>query len=119
MRGNAFIQYAEQHYTKNFVRWIGTLKTNSIYAYRSRIEFGASLKGLAEKDFSEDGFLLNQVPGGNFNPSLKNRNIIRFDKFKIPFISQEDLIEIKKTSGGDQDSLGVKLFPEKLNHHDY
>ena len=56
--GYAVIQYAEPRFTKDLGLWISTDRNNASAVYKALKIFGAPLAGLAEADFSEDGYFV-------------------------------------------------------------
>jgi hypothetical protein len=54
--GYAVIRYTEPRYTKYLDLWIATDVENARAVFEALREFGAPLAGLAEADFSEEGF---------------------------------------------------------------
>jgi predicted nucleotidyltransferase len=120
--GYAVIQYAEPRFTKDLDLWISTDTTNATSVYKALKSFGAPLVGLTEADFSEEGYfyqmgvppmrvdILMGVPGGDFESAWQNRNEVDFDGLTVYFISRQDLIAIKKTSGRQQDLIDADLL---------
>jgi hypothetical protein len=122
--GYALIQYAEPRYTKDLDLWISTDTNNAAAVYRALKTFGAPLTDLTEDDFSEEGYIyqmgippvrvdiLMGIPGGEFEQSWRNRNEVDFGGLVVPFISKDDLIELKKASGRPQELLDVDLLSQ-------
>jgi hypothetical protein len=120
--GYAFIQYAEPRYTKDLDLWISTDTSNAASVYAALREFGAPLAGLAEDDFSEEGYfyqmgvppmrvdILMGIPGLVFDQAWAKRVVIDFDGLLVSFISREDLIAAKSASGRPQDLIDADIL---------
>ena len=120
--GYALIQYAEPRYTKDLDLWISTDTENASAVYQSLQSFGAPLEGLAQKDFTEDGFfyqmglppvridILMGIPGINFQEAWERRETVWFDDLPVFFISRQDLIVAKHASGRPQDLIDAELL---------
>lgn len=115
--GYAVIQYGEPRLTKDLDVWVSTKKTNASRVYKALKAFGAPLSDLTEQDFSEDGTfyqmgipplrvdVLMGLPGVNFDKAWNQRVEVDFDGLIVPFISRQDLITLKRTSGRLQDAI--------------
>lgn len=122
--GYAVVQYAEPRFTKDLDVWISTDSANAESVYKALLEFGAPLKGMTAKDFSEEGYffqmgvppvrvdILMGIPGVGFEESWKRRFEVEFDGLKVNFISKEDLIVAKRASGRPQDLIDVDLLSD-------
>jgi hypothetical protein len=120
--GYAFVQYAEPRYTKDLDLWISTDAANASAVYKALSEFGASLSGLTEHDFAEEGYfyqmglppirvdLLMGIPGLEFNDAWERRLEVDFDGLPVIFISKEDLIKSKRASGRPHDLQDADLL---------
>ena len=83
--------------------------------YKALKKFGAPLMGLTENDFTEEGYfyqmgvppvrvdILMGIPGVTFERAWERRKKVDFDGLAVTFISKEDLITAKRTSGHPQD----------------
>ena len=54
--GYAVIQHGEPRYTKDLDVWIATDEKNSVAVYEALQQFGAPLRNLTAKDFSQEGY---------------------------------------------------------------
>ena len=120
--GYALIQYAEPRYTKDLDLWISTDPENASAVFQSLQSFGAPLKGLTQKDFSEDGFfyqmgrppvridILMGIPGLIFEEAWERREIVWFEDLPVLFISRQDLKAAKRASGRPQDLIDAELL---------
>ncbi len=125
--GYALIQYAEPRYTKDLDLWISTDPENASAVFRSLQHFGASLEGLTQKDFAEDGFfyqmgvppvrvdILMGIPGLTFQEAWNRRETVWFDDLPVIFISRKDLIRAKRASGRPQDLIDADLLSQSLD----
>jgi hypothetical protein len=124
--GYAYVQYAEPRYTKDLDLWISTAPENATAVFTALKNFGAPLTGLTEADFAEDGYfyqmgvppvridILMGIPGGNFEKAWQQRHEVDFDGLLVPFISKDDLIEVKKSSGRPQDLLDAEQLSQTI-----
>ena len=122
--GYAVIHYAQPRYTKDLDLWISTDSQNASAVYLALQQFGAPLNGLAQSDFSEDGFfyqmgvppvrvdILMGIPGVQFSKAWERRETVWFDDLPVFFISRQDLITAKRSSGRPQDLIDADLLSQ-------
>lgn len=122
--GYALVQYAEPRYTKDLDLWISTDSQNASAVYTALQQFGAPLNGLTQSDFSEDGFfyqmgvppvrvdILMGIPGVQFTEAWERRETVWFDDLPVFFISRQDLITAKRSSGRPQDLIDADLLSQ-------
>lgn len=122
--GYAFIQYAEPRFTKDLDLWISTDARNAKAVYKALKEFGAPLTDLSVDDFAEEGYfyqmgvppirvdILMGIPGLEFDPAWNNRVEVDFDGLLVKFISKEDLIKAKLSSGRPQDLIDADTLSQ-------
>lgn len=125
--GHAVMYYTEPRYTKDLDLWIEASVENGRKVFSALAQFGAPLKGLSAKDFSEEGSfyqmgrppvridILMSVTGLDFESAWKNRVAADFQGEPIHLISRADLIALKKASGRHIDLHDVELL-ESENH---
>ena len=123
--GYAVVQYAEPRFTKDLDVLISTETANAQAVYDALREFGAPLKGLTPKDFSEEGFffqmgappirvdILMGIPGIHFDDCWKRRVEVDFERLKVIFISKDDLIASKRAAGRPQDLIDADLLSQE------
>ena len=123
--GYAVVQYAEPRFTKDLDLLISTDAANAEAVYNALREFGAPLKGLTPKDFSEEGFffqmgippvrvdVLMGIPGIQFDECWKRRVEVDFEGLKVIFISKQDLIISKRVAGRPQDLIDADLLSQE------
>jgi hypothetical protein len=104
--------------------WISTDTANATAVYKSLEEFGAPLIDLSEEDFAEEGYfyqmgippirvdILMGITGVGFEEAWGRRMEVDFDGLSVPFISKEDLIATKLTSGRPQDLIDASILSQ-------
>lgn len=109
--GYALMLYAEPRYTKDLDIWIEASPENADRVYRALAAFGAPLSGMTPADFMKEGFfyqlgmppvrvdILMSIEGVDFEGAWSRRVESGFGSEAAWFISREDLIRNKKTSG--------------------
>jgi len=117
--------YGYPRATGDFDIWIEASADNSKKVYKSLSEFGALLSDIAIDTFVKEGIIfqigvaprridfITYIDGVNFQEAYKLRNNIEIESLPIPFISKEDLIKNKKSTGREKDKIDVKLFKRK------
>ena len=105
--------------------WVRCSKDNSRKIYKSLLDFGAPLTDLSIDTFVKEGIVfqigvaprridvLTQIDGVNFEDAYKDREEIELEGIVLPFISKENLIKNKKSTGRDKDKLDVKYLEGK------
>ena len=100
--------------------WISTDKENAKAVFKALKKFGAPLKDLTPEDFAEEGYfyqmgkpplrldIMMSIPGVEFESAWENHEEVRLEELSIPFISKEDLIKAKETSGRAQDLIDAE-----------
>ena len=120
----ALASYGYPRATGDFDIWVEASKENSKKILSSLIRFGAPTTGLTEKTFIEKGItfqigvaprridLITDIDGVVFSDAYFSRENIDMEELKLPFISKENLIKNKKSTGRDKDLLDVKYLEE-------
>ena len=118
--GYAVSYYAEPRYTKDLDIWVEASSINAKRLIKALSEFGAPVDNLETSDFEKEGLvyvfgvppnrvdLLNGVKGTPFTSAWKSRNIVNLGDLKVPFISREDLIKVKKKANRAQDREDIR-----------
>ncbi len=100
--------------------WVMVSTDNSESIYQSLLQFGSPLEHIDEKTFCEEGVIfqigvaprridiLTRIDGVDFHQAYERRKEVIVDDLKIPFISKEDLIKNKQSTGREKDALDVK-----------
>ena len=108
--------------------WVEASEENSKKVYKALAEFGAFLKDVDEKTFSEDGVVfqvglpprridvITKVSGLRFDEAYKHKQKIEIEGLSIFIVSKADLIKNKESTGREKDKLDAKyLRKEKTN----
>ena len=103
--------------TGDFDLWVDTSADNSRRIYTSLAEFGAPLTDISETTFTEEGIIfqigiaprridiMTHIDGVGFEKAFHNRQTIEIEGLLIPFISRDDLITNKRSTGRAKDLL--------------
>jgi len=107
--------------------WVEASSENSKKIYKSLSEFGAPLSGLTKITFREEGIvfqigvaprridIITKIEGVDFKKAYFDKQEIEIEGIKIPFISKENLIKNKESTGREKDRLDAKYL--RQNHH--
>jgi len=102
--------------------WVGRSAENSKRIYRSLVEFGAPVGELTDETFCEKGIVfqigvaprridvITEAEGVDFAQAYGTRQEISIDGLGVPFISKQDLIKNKESTGREKDRLDVKYL---------
>jgi hypothetical protein len=115
--GYAVNAYGIPRFTGDLDVFIRNNPANSERVFRALVTFGAPLDGLSPVDFcgnSEEVFqiglepgrvdILQGISGVDFESAWERRNLFELEEgLKAPFISLEDLLTNKETTGRPQD----------------
>jgi predicted nucleotidyltransferase len=105
--------------------WVMASPENSEKIYQSLIQFGAPMEQINEKTFSEQGVIfqigvaprridvITKIDGVDFQKAWTARQEIAIDGLKVPFISKQDLIKNKESTGREKDKLDAKELRKK------
>lgn len=97
--------------------WIAASSENSAYVYNSLKEFGAPLTEINKDTFCEEGIvfqigvaprridIITQIDGVDFENACKSKINVEVEGMSIPFISKDDLIKNKESTGREKDKL--------------
>lgn len=122
--------HGHPRYTKDIDLWVLMKSNNASNIIKSVKEFGFESLGLEEEDFLNSdniiqlGFppnrivLLTEIAGVEFESCYSNKLTIEFEGVTIPFISLNDLIKNKQSSGRLQDLADAEKL-EKLKKQKY
>ncbi len=123
----ALAVYGYPRATGDFDIWVEASLENSKKVLASLIYFGAPVSGLTENTFIEEGIIfqigvaprridiITQIDGVEFNNAYQSRTTVVMEGLNLPFISKEDLIKNKKSTGRDKDILDAKHLEENEN----
>ncbi|HCG76856.1 MAG: hypothetical protein COZ37_00770 [bacterium (Candidatus Ratteibacteria) CG_4_10_14_3_um_filter_41_18] len=116
--------YGYPRATGDFDIWVEASIENSKKIYKSLSEFGAPLSDINEKTFSEEGIIfqigvaprridvITYIDGVRFRDAYKAKTNVEIENLKIPFLSKQDLIKNKKSTGREKDKLDIKYLKE-------
>ncbi len=114
------MKYTEPRFTRDLGLWISTDEENSKAIFAALKEFGAPLKDLTPRDFSQKGYfyqmgnppfrldIMMSIPGVEFEDAWRVREEVMLGGSFVHFISKADLIKAKQDSGRPQDLLDVE-----------
>lgn len=103
--------------TGDFDIWVEASAENAKRVYKSLAEFGAPLAEITEQTFCELGIMfqigvaprridiITKIDGVEFDKAYPRRHQIQMDDLNLPFISKENLIQNKLSTGRDKDKL--------------
>ncbi len=106
--------------------WVEASSENSEKIHQSLSEFGAPLSEVTKTTFCEEGIvfqigvaprridIITKIDGVDFNKAYSDKQKIEIEGIKIPFLSKEDLIKNKESTGREKDQLDAKYLRE--NH---
>ncbi len=105
--------------------WIMAAADNSEKLYESLKEFGAPLAQIDEHTFAKQGIIfqigvapwridiITKIDGVEFEDAYGRRKDIKIGGLVIPFISKEDLIKNKLSTGREKDRLDAEQLRSK------
>ncbi|MBA7704626.1 hypothetical protein ES703_113443 [subsurface metagenome] len=114
--------YGYPRATGDFDIWVETSTENSEKIYQSLSEFGAPLSEVTKSTFCEEGIIfqigvaprridiITKIDGVDFNKAYSDKQEIEVEGIKIPFLSKEDLIKNKESTGREKDQLDAKYL---------
>ena len=109
--------YGYPRATGDFDIWVDTSPENSKKVYSSLAKFGAPLTNISEETFTEEGIvfqigiaprridILTHIDGVRFKDAYESKEVIEVEGLPIPFISRNDLIKNKRSTGREKDRL--------------
>ncbi|MFO8053098.1 MAG: hypothetical protein R6U54_03965 [Candidatus Omnitrophota bacterium] len=119
--------YGYPRATGDFDIWVKTSAENSKKIYKSLSDFGSPLKDITENTFTEEGIvfqigvaprridIITHIDGVNFQEAYKTRKNIKIEGLNIPFISEDDLIKNKQSTGRPKDKLDANNLKKNKN----
>ena len=111
--------YGYPRATGDFDIWVENTADNSERIYKSLSQFGAPLKEISPGTFTEKGIIfqigvaprridiITHIDGVQFKEAYENKEEIEIEAIKIPFLSKENLIKNKESTGREKDRLDV------------
>jgi predicted nucleotidyltransferase len=104
--------------------WVEASSENSEKIHQSLSEFGAPLSEVTKTTFCEEGIvfqigvaprridIITKIDGVDFNKAYSDKQKMEIEGIKIPFLSKEDLIKNKESTGREKDQLDAKYLRE-------
>ena len=120
----ALAAYGYPRATGDFDIWVEASPENSKEILSSIISFGSPTSGLTENTFMQKGIifqigvaprridLITHIDGVGFKNAYLFRTTIVMEGLNLPFISKENLIKNKKSTGRDKDLVDAKHLEE-------
>lgn len=114
--------YGYPRATGDFDIWVEASSENSEKIYRSLSQFGAPLSDITKTTFCEEGIIfqigvaprridiITKIDGVDFKKAYLDKQEIEIEDIKIPFLSKEDLIRNKESTGREKDILDAKYL---------
>jgi hypothetical protein len=105
--------------------WVLAEQDNSKKLYQALKHFGAPLAQIGESTFTQQGIIfqigvaprridiITRIDGVDFSAAWQNRRLIDIDGTPIPFISKQDLIKNKLSTGREKDRLDAIQLQSK------
>jgi len=122
----AVTYYTEPRYTKDLDIWVESTEENAKKVYKALTEFGAPLKNITLKDFTNKDLIyqigiepvrvdiLMGMKSLEFDSAWKHRRITTFDNIKVNIIGIKELIKSKEKTKRFMDKTDVKNLYLKL-----
>jgi hypothetical protein len=119
--------YGYPRATGDFDIWVEASFENSKKIYKSLSEFGAPLTDVTEKAFTEKGIvfqigvaprridMITHIDGVTFAEAYKTKKLIEIESLRVPFLSKENLIKNKESTGREKDRLDVEYLKNNKN----
>jgi hypothetical protein len=119
--------YGYPRATGDFDIWVEASAENSKKLYKSLSEFGAPLSDIREETFVEKGIffqigvvprridIITHIDGIVFEEAYKTKELIDVENLQIPFLSKEDLIRNKESTGRKKDKLDADYLKKNKN----
>ena len=114
--------YGYPRATGDFDIWVEASLENSKIIYQSLLKFGAPISELTQTTFCEEGIIfqigvaprridiITKIDGVDFKKAYSDRQEVEIEDIKIPFLSKEDLIKNKESTGREKDKLDAKYL---------
>ena len=119
--------YGYPRATGDFDIWVDASTENSKKIYKSLSEFGTPISDVTENTFTEKGIIfqigiaprridiITHIDGVTFQEAYKSRENIEIETLSIPFISKENLIKNKQSTGREKDKLDADYLKKNKN----
>jgi len=119
--------YGYPRATGDFDIWVEASAENSKKIYKSLSEFGAPLSDVTEKTFTGKGIIfqigvaprridiITHIDGVAFEEAYKTKEFIEIENLRVPFLSKENLIKNKESTGREKDRLDADYLKKNKN----
>ncbi|MFA7676994.1 MAG: hypothetical protein WCY34_02370 [Candidatus Omnitrophota bacterium] len=119
--------YGYPRATGDFDIWVEASIENSKRIHKSLSEFGAPVLGITENTFAEKGIvfqigvaprridIITNIDGVSFKKAYKSKENIEIENLNLPFISKENLIKNKQSTGRQKDKLDADRLKNTKN----
>jgi len=120
----AMAAYGYPRATGDFDIWVDNYEENSDKLYKALSDFGAPLDNITPKTFSQKDIvfqiglapwridILTDIDGINFTEAYESKQDIKLDGLVLPFISKDNLIKNKKSTGRDRDIIDAQFLED-------
>jgi len=117
--------YGYPRATGDFDIWVEPSPENSKKVYSSLAKFGAPLTDISEQTFTEEGIvfqigiaprridIMTHIDGVRFKDADESKEVIEVESLPIPFISKNDLIKNKRSTGREKDRLDADYLSRR------
>ncbi|MFH0828427.1 MAG: nucleotidyltransferase [Candidatus Omnitrophota bacterium] len=114
--------YGYPRATGDFDIWAEPSVENSRNIYKALAEFGAPLSEVAENTFAEKGIIfqigvpprridiITHIDGVFFEEAYRTKEDIEIEGLQVPFLSKNDLIRNKQSTGREKDKLDAEYL---------
>lgn len=119
--------YGYPRATGDFDIWVEASSENSKKIHKSLSEFGAPLSDVTEKTFTGKGIIfqigvaprridiITHIDGVTFEEAYKTKEFIEIENLRVPFLSKENLIKNKESTGREKDRLDADYLKKNEN----
>ena len=123
----ALAAYGYPRATGDFDIWVEATEENSKKIVTSLMQFGAPVGQVSKETFAEQGIIfqigvtprridiLTHIDGVDFQEAYRTRENIILEGVSLPFLSKENLIKNKKSTGREKDILDARTLEEDVS----
>lgn len=102
--------------------WVEASAENSEKVYQCLLKFGAPLSEITKTTFREEGIvfqigvaprridIITEIDGVDFKKAYSDKQEIEIEGVRIPFLTKENLIRNKESTGRQKDKLDAKYL---------
>lgn len=122
----AVIYYTEPRYTKDLDIWVEPTEKNAKKVYSVLNEFGAPLKGITVKDFTDKNKvyqigvapvridIIMNISNIEFDMAYKHKKIADLEGIKADIIGMDELIKAKEKTKRGMDKLDIERLRARI-----